>query len=1235
MMLVSLLLAAVVGSVIYYVVQPQRLAAITEGVLQSILPGSVATIGSVDFAWDGRVKVDGLKLSVKGMQGPGADLFSAEEAVVQLNMTALLRGKVELRRIAVSRPVLSLTQIGPDRFNFDVLREAAQSGAPGAPPESLPKIELIEGRVAFGELEDDRYEPGPSLYLAGAFSADSADNARYRIDFFEYDPASPPAPLGASLKGWFTPRDLGLNVELSNFTVSAVHRRMLPRQVRSWWDQFQPEGRVSLVRVEHDTVKGPQALIQLDDVNLTFAQLSTEDYKARMTGVSARFHFDAQAIRVESLVGEIEDLRYEITGHILGYQPDSAFGFTLETQPFEIPDKPRYMPAFPGAVQNVFRMLTPIGWTRVSIAVERASPGGPVGYKGAATILSGAEVLAALAESGRPLRDADPADPRFSSRGKYRKFPYEVYNCRGLITFDTQAVSIERIEGDTAGGGRLTITGTIAPPSIEPIVDLVIRGTNIPLDDALFAAMPEKQRQATLMFFHEPGWRELLAKKHFVTQAEHASAIEALRDATTEEDRATLELAAKRPVFELGGRCNAIVNVKGLASDEVKPEIQVAIELFDANVVFEHFKYPLKVHRGLLRVDKRRAVLENVAATGLNGGHGRLDGELEMPDRNSGLKTTPRLGLLVREFPIDDLLFDVLGNERADWLRGLRLTGRLDVEGTIFRDREADRIEADMNVLVSQGTAHPGRGQYPLRNIAGRLTVSLRHAAIEHITAEHGEARFSLSGEARWAAGEPPALKVQATGQSLELSDPVLDLVRITSPNSDAVDAFWARWKPSGQFDFTVDYDKSSDNRDYRLDLRPHTLAFDKGPHRVELTETSGMIVVQPSGVALDRFSGRYDGGRLSVGGQIGFTAPRSGDFYASAEGAAFTEAFFRLLPDNVSSVLRATSLQGQYALDIPALRLRPDASAEPSLEIAATLKLSDGSMQLGVPITRFNGQAVVAGVVEPASTFPTMRVVLTASSLLAASKSVTDLTAELSNEGGDEAIRLTRLESKLAGGRLSATGHGRLDRGDYALRLVLTHANLAELASTQDFEPEFDDATDRQPLTGRLSAALDVEGSWRNPDAMRGRGDLIVRGSNVRGLPLSYGLLRITHLALPTNNPFDTASLSYLLTRNKVDFQSIELASPETKLSGRGTMSLPNTDLNIALTTSNVKGLRLGPLTELINKFRDQLVTLHITGTLDKPQVNTRQFYGLAEAWKEIFGEEPAKQPPPPSPIK
>ncbi len=1147
------------------------------------------------------------------------------------------------------------------------MRELAAKKKPDEKLPSLPRMIVRSGRIKYGQTFGGDYQALGQLDLAGFLNPDPAQPWQYHFEFNELRSAEQ-GRMAAMLKGHFDLQTFWVAAELMNLQIDPSRRSLLPRQVRHWWDQFQPSGSFPLIRVDYDKNLGPQAMVQLGGVAMTIPQLAAESYKARMTGVNGSFRFDSKGIYIEQLIGQIEGLNYNIRGQIDGYDPEAPFDLALQTQPFRVPEQPRYLPALPKDVQQIFRMLTPVGWMQASLSARRQGHGGEIQFGGTADILSGRPLLEALARYDPQAAGLDPADPKFVSHGKYFEFPYEVRNCQGKLRFDKQRVVIESLRGDTSEGGNLTITGIVEPPNAQAVVDITIRAENIPFNDELYRAMHEKHRQATLMFFHEQGWRRLHEQGHLITAEEKAAFDQAhpqlkkqieevarsdpARAQNLGQELQRLQAKASRPVFELGGRCNAVVYVKGATGEGFSPDLVTELELLSANVVFEHFQYPLKVHRGKLIINKKQARFQDIRAPGLYGGAGGTPGDIDLPSETHGLKTGPPIGLLARGIPINTLLFDVIGQPQARWLSDLRPTGSLDIEGTIFRDVEADRIDTDLDVYLRNGSIAPGRGGYPIDHLNGRITLSLRKAEIEQMAGDHNDASLEITGTADWSDKGKPRVELHATGRAMKFEDPVLDLVQPAAGQNKALDDFWTAHQPAGRFDFTADYRRTMDQAaDFRIELRPASLAFRWGDKALDFAQTRGRITVASDAVELDNFETGFDGGRFTLDGRFGFHAPRRGDFTANVFGDRVTDPLLALLPDQLASFLRAVQLKGPFELNISTLKLYPDATAGNSSELAATLNLTNTSATIRVPIRDLIGTMTFAMVQPVGSDRMAVQGRLTAERFYSADRLITDAVIEFNNPAASSTLQITRMRGRCADGVLAGQGNLSLDRGDFQFRLALSNAKLSELLVHQGRGGE---AADPRPdpsapgsvggagtsaprpvslppstaalMQGTLSASLDLQGSWVHPGRLQGRGDLLVRRGSLQGVPIATGLLRISYLLLPTAVPFDSAMLSYYMRHDRMVFERIELISPRMKLSGTGTMTLPQTQLDLALTTSNPGDLKLGAFSELLDKLRNQLATIRVTGTLDKPQIKVQQFYGVEEAIEDVLGDEKKK---------
>lgn len=1226
--------------------RPQRIA-MYAGQLLTAMTGADCHIDSADFSLDGTIDVRGLRLTVPGMTDRGAELFSAEQTLLRIDPWALLQGKFEAQQMILMKPTLSLTQVSEDTFNFELLRKFKQAKPTGKMPK-LPRVYVRDGRVAYGEYYNGKYQSW-GLDVAGRLNPDVDQAGLYHFELYKLADASgqvvtegPDRADSPALRGRFDLDKLEVAVQLEGTAFVNPHQTVMPRQIRKWWEMFEPSGPIPNISFDYDEKTGPRADVHFENIALTLPQLGTEGYRARMTDVSGTFHFDNQKVIVEDLVGTIEGLQYRINGQLNGYSKDAPFTLALETRPFRIPEKPVYLVAMPPQVLRIFQMLSPVGWMRVSLKLERSESGGKIAYDGLSKILTGRELVQELYPAGtlKPadLTLLDPNNPAYDSHGHFEKFPYELTHCRGLITFNSQQIEVKQLTGDTPGGGHATITGIIGPPSADAAINLTVTAVNIPFDRELRDALPDKSSDGFDMFFNEPAYQRLLAEGHFVTSAQHAVDDQArdriarriadLGDTDAEQTaelKRDLDEVDKRlalPVYDLGGRGNAIVKVTRPFGPRHKMSMDMSVEMTEANVVFEYFPYPIRVREGRLIITPTLITFDHFSAEGLHGGMGGLVGDVERGSEANGHRIVPKMRLTAAGLPLDDLLFAAIPKPQDQWLRRMRLGGKVDVAGRILRNDE-DKIDIDMQVDVADVTAAPGSGQYKLSDINGMLKLALHGMTIDHLTAHHDDGTVELRGSAQWPSADASRMDMTASVRGLKFEDPVLDLISPVVETPKALNDFWATIKPAGRFDGEVTYrTEAGKPNDYRLELRPSSLSFDFHDQRVALTKTTGRLIVTPQLVEIDALEGDFDAGEFNLSGHVKInTVTTESDLKLRLKGDRVTSTVRALAPPMVMDVIDGLKIAGRYDLNLSRLHYQPGATEGNSLEAAGELTLSDASMQLGVPITHFDGSLAIDAHTAHDARWPTVNLGLAAKQLNAAGRAIGDLTLAMANKDGGEQIAIPQLRATCGEGQLGGSGWFNMARGGYQFQLMLSEANLADLV-TEPATPA-PDGTAAKPMAGRLSASLSLEGSWRDATRLRGRGELMVRDAELYGLPLAVGILKVSHLALPVNDPFQQALVSYYVRDGRFVFERIDLASPTMRLAGSGMMQYPSGVLDLSLTSSNPKGLKLGPFTELVDGFRNQLMTLHITGSIDRPQTKVEQFSGVAKAWRDVFGEE------------
>ena len=435
----------------------------------------------------------------------------------------------------------------------------------------------------------------------------------------------------------------------------------------------------------------------------------------------------------------------------------------------------------------------------------------------------------------------------------------------------------------------------------------------------------------------------------------------------------------------------------------------------------------------------------------------------------------------------------------------------------------------------------------------------------------------------------------------------------------------------------------------------------------------TGRLTVRPDTIDIDQLRAAFSTGSTEVNGIVGLdgTTPPALPFTATADThCPYTRKF---LPDTAVAVLDGLEVTGDYRLADARLLVRPEPQAgQAALELDAKVNLVDTNLRLGVPVTNLRGTLDARVRQYPDQAQPLMSFDLRAQELRASDRRIAPLTVTLGNTDQDpDHLRFDPMLGGVYGGVLVGAGSIPLDAdGSYRFDLTLsdvavdpflkpqindpTHpGSPTVLTSAGRFAPDapnaerttvFGQASDagstvgdglsfsameRDVSTGLLSASLAVEATLADAAARRGRGALRITDARLINKPLSTALLRASNLSLPSGAPLNSASARYLVEGDTVRFDELSLDGPSLTIAGAGTMMIPSTELNLVMVSRNTKAPRLGPVSDLLDMFNDELLAIRVTGTLESPRTGVTTLRGFQRGWQSVFGGSGATMSP------
>ena len=120
--------------------------------------------------------------------------------------------------------------------------------------------------------------------------------------------------------------------------------------------------------------------------------------------------------------------------------------------------------------------------------------------------------------------------------------------------------------------------------------------------------------------------------------------------------------------------------------------------------------------------------------------------------------------------------------------------------------------------------------------------------------------------------------------------------------------------------------------------------------------------------------------------------------------------------------------------------------------------------------------------------------------------------------------------------------------------------------------------------------------------------------------IPVLLSLLQITNLSLPINSPFDSASAGYSVQGQRVAMENITLRGDSMLMQGNGTLDFDTRKVSLTFVTNNPNWPKLPLVGPLIQGARDEMLQIHVDGTLQDPRVTASSFDSVTTTVDQVL---------------
>ena len=1207
-----------------------RVRKMCESYLSRLTGGHVEVRGAVLSIFEG-LRLEGVSVRVDNSGAADSTLFDVQTVLLKYNPESILSGKLEATEIVAIDPRVRLCEnvdLRVERWNYERLQFHPPTSQPrGAQPMILPQIKMRNGQVLYSQLRNGTLTAQGTMALDGSV----LPGERLGTCLFRLQSRVENGAMGPVITGQAIPSTGESWVRLDNFTVGPSIKAVVPDMVRRFMEDHELVGRVDadlhvkpnpkggipdfrvdmllkrvdlsgkpdewLSRAERRqvaTLRGAFDLMRLTGMNETprveaeepapTREPAEEDVPpsvhrglvdlldstviptpVRMKAVDGEFVFTPDQIEIKSLTGQLEHNNFRIEGHVDGYNADAPAVLSVVCEDLGIPHSPRYANALPRVVRIIYEILHPEGSGRLWVKVDRHD-------------LGKRPIVSGELDVGQGSIQVDP-------------FPYPLRNLKGKVAFGPNPNGIDQLQlinlianGVKDGpneNNAIAINGLISPIDGDAQMDFNVKGEHILSERAIRDAIPKEAREA----------------------------LNAL-DPSGKGDF---------PTF----KANIVANIHR-AEGPYKPfKITLTMDLEDGAGTFEGFPYPIEHMTGRLVIGEDYVNLVKCIAR-KGDASVMLDGRLTF---GHGQPLTPTLTLQARNIPIDQTLLKAINPEQREWLEKLGVSGKLDVDGTIFLKEHSSEVGVVMDIKVHDGTMWPRDSTFAVSNLHGNLHLADGLITFNNFAGTRGLAKLAANGKVTWA-GHAPAFSISATANNLLLESALHNLLP-----KDAQDA-WDSVHPEGTVNVALqlgDDAKPRSTTDPVASANLPTTAPTEFPYRVlitpvklgvivkelpyKLTDLGGSIQITPRGTELRDVTAKHNAARLFFAGTGTNVGKSSWSLKMTGRDVPVDDELRKALPASCTQLMESMKLRGKLAFDFTRLdyrpgETRPDGKAgDADLDLAGTLGFTDASMEVGIPASELDGSLQFEAGVRNGK-LGALKGLLVGKTLKLAKRPAKDLSMELFKPEDQDAMRLTKIRGELAGGEIAgkvALAFPDDAASHFVVDLLLRDADVTQLTGEKD-------------IHGQITASLALEGAWNDASTRRGRGDVAVSGRDMYHIPLMLGLMQITNLSLPISSPFSEATSRYSVDGQKITFEQIELRASNMLMQGSGSMNFETKKVKLTFVTENPNWPKLPLVNDLIEGAKHELLQIQVNGTIEEPKVSAGVMSTFQTTIDEVF---------------
>ena len=458
-------------------------------------------------------------------------------------------------------------------------------------------------------------------------------------------------------------------------------------------------------------------------------------------------------------------------------------------------------------------------------------------------------------------------------------------------------------------------------------------------------------------------------------------------------------------------------------------------------------------------------------------------------------------------------------------------------------------------------------------------------------------------------------------------------------------------YQPRGIFDLSL---SRLDGGKFKGHAKPRTILLATQRGSIGFPKITGEIDFKPETGTFQSITAASPDAELNIDGfwrmmQTGTEF----DLVIGAHAVGMPEPLLGLAPQAIGEIFDSLEIKvaGSTKLDSMALHMRALPSGEfADIKATGSAKMADASLAIGLPITELSG-AIRFEASRPDFTVPaTFSLDIDADRARIMGLRLTNAHTRILSGTTPGSVLVPDFGADSHGGRITAAVRlsepaGGLPTGErqYWTDLQLAEIRIAPLLADVRIKPDttladkvtadlaavpdgpdpesiWDQSADRS--RGLVSGSFSLAGIVGKTDSRRGRGRIIAGGGPVLQLPLLTPLIEFSNLQLPVGDELGLAYANLILDSRGVTFEDFAILSSSIELQGFGDMTLPGNELDLRVRTRAVN--RIPVITDVVESFRNELISISISGTISEPVVSTTTLAETRRVVGSLLGGSP-----------